>query len=82
MASFATVEQLETYMRADLASDAAGAQFALDAATAFIQGWTGQTLFLVENDAVTVVPKWGTILLPQMPVASVASLECEGEAVE
>ncbi len=83
MAAFATIADLQTYNRADIDAAAFGAaEAALEAATAQIQAYTGQTLFLVEGDTISAVPRSGRIFLPQLPVVEVTSvLDDEGDAV-
>lgn len=66
MTSFATTDDLAAYLQQTV--DTASAQLALDSATALIQNYTRQTIFLVDNDTVTLTGNSAVLLLPQRPV--------------
>lgn len=56
--------------------DEAQAEQVLTQATALIQAWTGQTLFQVVDDTITVDPLPNmTVMLPQLPVTAVSSVQ-------
>lgn len=80
MATFATEAQLEAYAQRSI--DATLAQFALDVATSLIQNYTGQTIFLVEDEVVTLYPRSHEVLLPQLPVVAIDSVVSDGDPVE
>jgi len=78
--AFATVADLATFLQRDLSAvDTATASLLLDLASAAIRDYTGQTLSLVSNDVVTLDPPQGSrLFLPELPVASVASVVLNG----
>jgi len=78
--AFATVADLATFLQRDLsAADTATAALVLDLASGAIRDYTGQTISLVSNDVVTLDPPQGSrLFLPELPVASVASVVLNG----
>lgn len=74
MTSFAQVADLEAFTGQTL--NAPQAQQVLNQATGIIQAWTGQNLFQVVNDTVTVDPQLDmSVFLPEMPVTAVSSFQ-------
>jgi hypothetical protein len=82
--AFASTEELrvELGLSTLTADQTARAQRRLDAATAAIQDYTGQTISRVDADEVTLVGTWAAKLpLPEVPVVSVTAVSVEGEAL-
>jgi hypothetical protein len=83
VATFASIDQLAVYSQSSPSgADLARLGFALDVATSLIQNYTGQTIFLVEDDVVTLYPCNHRVLLPELPVVAVASVTSDGDAVD
>ena len=81
--AFATTDDLGNVLGREIDSEDASALAALDAATAVVQAYTGQTLTAVSNDELTLDGNGTRVLvLPQLPVTSVDSIEVDGEALD
>jgi hypothetical protein len=84
MANFAGIEDMEAFLQVSISSatQIAAAERALTEATAAIRNYCRQHLELVADDAVTLDSRGGTrLLLPELPVVSVASVVEDGEAL-
>jgi hypothetical protein len=83
MPAFATTVDVETYLQRQLTNaELVAADFMLSAATSLIQGYTGQDVFHVTDDVVTLWPRGNNkVLLPQLPVTGVTSVASDGDAV-
>lgn len=72
MPSFAQVADLQAFTGQTL--NTAQAQQVLNQSTGLIQAWTGQNLFQVVNETVTVDPLPNmSVMLPELPVTAVTS---------
>lgn len=81
MAQFATTDDLATYLGVTYSGDEEKADLCLTLATGAIQGWTRQTILLVEGDEVVLKGTWANdLVLPERPVLSVESVAF-GESV-
>ncbi len=81
MASFATPAEMATFMGQPTPADPARFQAYLDAASALIRRFTGQTLSEVIAETVTLEPiDRDTMILPQRPVTAISSLLVLGVA--
>lgn len=82
--TFASNEDLADYLHCSVDDlDLGAASVALLAADAAIRAYTGQTLSYVEDDEITLDgPGTNALLLPQLPVVEVTSVEVDGEALE
>jgi hypothetical protein len=80
--AFATTDDLADVLGYEVDPEDAQALAALDAATALIQAYTGQTIEQVADDVITLDGS-GTrvLLLPELPVTNVASVSVDGEAL-
>jgi len=80
---FCEVADVAEFLQVDIPSEkAASAQSAIDAATAEIQNYCRQTLSLVESDEITLDGNGSTrLLLPELPVVSVAAAVEDGETL-
>lgn len=87
--AFSTVDDLAIYL---LRTSDAGNPFTsaeedqaallLDEATSTIQAELRQTIELVEDDAAVLVGNWGsTLVLPELPVVSIASVDIDGSVL-
>jgi hypothetical protein len=75
MATLASADELADYLQRTLSADEAiAATFALEVATSMIQGWTGQHFLEVVDDTITVWPRAGVVLLPELPVTTVTTV--------
>jgi hypothetical protein len=81
--AFATVEDVATAQRKSVdAEDAATVEYLLDVATEMIRGYCNQHITLVEDDEVVLRSEGGkTVLLPELPVVDVTSVEYEDDAI-
>jgi hypothetical protein len=82
MTTFATIADLESFLQLAIpAAKTAAALRALAEATAAIQNYCHQTLYLVTGDVVTldVSTAWYKIFLPELPVISVLGVVEDGE---
>lgn len=78
MAWFSELIDLETYT-GKAVTDIPKAEMALGMATGMIQSFTGQTIFFVEDDSVTVRPRGSTVFLPEVPVTAVSDVTVDAE---
>ncbi len=80
--AFATTDDLANVLGREVDPEDATALAALDAATEIVRAYTGQYIEQVEDDELTLDGS-GTnnLLLPQVPVTAVASVEVDGEAL-
>jgi hypothetical protein len=83
MTSMVTTDELASYVGRPIESDDASALLALELATAAVQDYCAQTLFLVEDEEI-YAPGSGTrvVLLPEAPVSAVTALEVDGEVLD
>lgn len=84
MASFATVADLETFLRKDFAvgSETDQAQAALDTATAEMKAHMGQNIAQVTADQITLDANGaGVLFLPERPVTAVSAVTVDGTAL-
>lgn len=78
--SFATVAELADYLGWIPADREPAAELALAAATSVIQDYLGQRLAYVEDDEVVLDgTSTDVVILPQLPVIEVASVELDGD---
>lgn len=82
--SFATVEDLETYLGVEAGSlNAEQAQLMLDIATSAISDECGQTIALEEDDSIQLRGSWGRELwLPQRPIVAITSIAIDGIGID
>ncbi len=73
MATLGSLAELADHLQRDITELPAGAIQALEAATATIHAYTGQTLTLVTDDQVTLTGP-GPLWLPQVPVVTVTAV--------
>lgn len=84
MAEFATVADIEAFLQVEVATaeQLAGAQRALQEATAAIQNYCRQAIERVAGDVITLDCSGGTrIFLPELPVSAVSSVIEDGESL-
>jgi hypothetical protein len=84
MASFAAVADLVTYLNHTFAAGAETerAQQALDLASSDIKNYTQQMIEEMEDDTITLDgPDSCELVLPEIPVTVIASVEIDGEAL-
>lgn len=78
--SFATVEELGDYLGGIPSDRENAAELALASATSVIQDYVGQSLVYVEEDEITLDgSNTDVLVLPQLPVVEVASVEIDGD---
>ena len=85
MANFCTISDLEKFLQVEItdADKIASCTRALAEATAAIRNYCHQYIELVEDEEITLdvwVPRWN-IVLPEMPVVSVATVAEDGETL-
>jgi len=74
MPSLATIDDVAAVAQPVPDGDAERVERLLELVTAWVQRYTGQTFFAVENDVVTLTPHDGVLRLPQRPVTAVHSV--------
>jgi hypothetical protein len=83
MTTFATIEELAAYTGREIAEDNASAALALSMASDAVRAYCMQNISAVANEAYTAEgPDSRVILLPEVPVTAVASVEVDGTALE
>lgn len=82
MARFATVADLANYLGEAIPAADPRAEFLLDLASAAVQGYTRQTIELVNNDPIVLNgPGNRVLLLPELPVVGVSAVSVAGTAL-
>jgi hypothetical protein len=74
MSTLATIDDVAAVAQPVPDGDAERVERLLELVTAWVQRYTGQTFFAVENDVVTLTPHDGVLRLPQRPVTAVHSV--------
>ncbi len=81
--TFATVQDLATWLQRTLADDDAAANLALEVATAAIRREAHQTISLVDDDPVVLTGNWGgSLWLPERPVLDVTAVQVTNGRVD
>jgi hypothetical protein len=83
MTTFATIEELAAYTGREIAEDNASAALALSMASDAVRAYCMQNISAVANEEYTAEgPNSRVILLPEVPVTAIASVEIDGTALE
>jgi hypothetical protein len=78
--TLATVAELADHLQTTIVPDSASAMLALEGATQVCQDFTGQHLFYVADEEITIRANGqDTLLLPQVPVVDVSLVDFEDE---